>query len=278
MGKNQNDGQILFNISGYLSSEEERVITLWQPLPDSFVERDNSGRLNQNQNPELAGGLHIPWSSSSLFNITEQGVEVASMENRTAGTLSIVFVELVGFSRLLEKLEPYQATNLLNITPALILKPVERQGGRMDQFAGEAGLAIFDGALKAAAAAIEIHNQFEQLNEFRRLSGEDPIKLSIGVHTADVSAEGNGDLLDWRALGELGRVASRLVKSSLSGNLVLISQATYEEIQERVKTDDCFILESGEDETSLQAWPIRSVSFFYENDPVNLTLRGDPEA
>jgi adenylate cyclase len=121
---------------------------------------------------------------------------------------------------------------------------IQRYGGTIDEFVGDAVLAFFgapvsrdDDAERAVAAAIAMQHAMEQVNERNRLTGLPEIEMGIGIATGDVIVGniGSEKRTKYGAVGSPVNLASRIESYTLGGE-VLISDATLEDTRAIVRT------------------------------------------
>ena len=121
-----------------------------------------------------------------------------------------------------------------------------RHGGRIDKFAADSVLVLFeaeaeahDGARRAVSCAVDMQAEMEALNVLLEAEGSAPVFLGIGVNTARVlSTKLGGDLYsEYTAVGDDVNLASRIESFTLRGQ-VLISEATWRRCEGFVKTHE----------------------------------------
>ena len=147
---------------------------------------------------------------------TEAPSAAASKEQRK--TVTVLFCDLTGSTALGETLDPERLRALLARYFERMKTIVERHGGSVEKFIGDAVMAVFgvpllheDDALRAVRAAIEMRDAIPQLG----LQGR------IGVMTGEV-VTGTAERL---ATGDAVNVAARLEAAAEPGE-VLIGQPT----------------------------------------------------
>ena len=149
--------------------------------------------------------------------------------SRTLAT--VMMTDVVGFTSIVESHPPEQVLEMLNSYFQAILDPITRHGGIVNNFEGDAVMALFnvpiadpDHADRAVQAAIEIN----EITESRTFAG---IKLPtrIGIDTGEVIAGnvGDGARLTYTVVGNTVNTASRLEQLNKELNSrVAISGAT----------------------------------------------------
>lgn len=136
---------------------------------------------------------------------------------------SILFVDLVSFTSLAEKLTPEQLIATLNEYFRVISDPIEANGGVINQFQGDAILASFnlpsanpDHASNAVGAALEI----DRLLDRHSFAGGIKLKTRSGINTGTVIGGfvGTPDRLSYTVYGDDVNVAARLQELSKDKN------------------------------------------------------------
>jgi class 3 adenylate cyclase/tetratricopeptide (TPR) repeat protein len=151
----------------------------------------------------------------------------ASREQRK--TVTVLFGDLTGSTALGETLDPERLRALLARYFERMQAIVERHGGSVEKFIGDAVMAVFgvpvlheDDALRAVRAAVEMRDALPELG----LQGR------IGVMTGEV-VTGTQERL---ATGDAVNVAARLEQAAQPGD-VLIGQPTLELVREAVEVE-----------------------------------------
>jgi class 3 adenylate cyclase len=239
--KQQGTGkEILFNVSGILNNDNNRVETLWQTIN---LEQDtvtlSEGSVFENVHIQSIVRPYIPnMILEKAHETLRHGLLKLPNEHRE---LTIAFLDVIGFTAKSESLDPAQVIDLLNLSLGIAVKSIETHHGMIDKFLGDGIMAIFPDPLEAVIAGFEIQMNFMGLNEYRRINGEEPIEMRIGINTGMVilGSIGTKRRMDWTALGDVVNTASRIEKSSRA-NSVLVSQATLDKISEHVTIAESF--------------------------------------
>jgi class 3 adenylate cyclase/predicted ATPase len=151
-------------------------------------------------------------------------------ERRKVATL--LFCDLTGSTALGERVDPETLRGLMAAYFQEMRSIVERHGGTVEKFIGDAVLAAFgvpraheDDALRACRAALEMQSRLADLNEeLERRFGE-RISLRIGVNTGEVVA-GDASSRETFVTGDPVNVAARLEQLAAPGE-VLMGEQTY---------------------------------------------------
>jgi adenylate cyclase len=143
--------------------------------------------------------------------------------------LSILFLDVQGFTPFSEQAEPHEVVAHLNQLFERVVPIVLEHRGHANKFIGDALLAVFgaparlpDHADAAVAAALEI----AALNESEHISG---LRVGVGVNSGEavVGTIGGGGRLDFTVIGDPVNTAARVEGATrVTGDEILITQAT----------------------------------------------------
>ena len=143
--------------------------------------------------------------------------------------MTVVFCDLTGSTALGESLDPERLRALLGRYFDRMRGIVERHGGSVEKFIGDAVMAVFgvpqlheDDALRAVRAAAEMRDAVPELG----------LQARIGVMTGEV-VTGTEERL---ATGDAVNVAARLEQAAAPGE-VLIGQPTFQLVGESVEVE-----------------------------------------
>lgn len=159
--------------------------------------------------------------------------------------LTLLFVDIRGFTPLSEAAEPEEIVEILNEYLDLTASCIFKYDGTLDKFIGDATMAIFNApllledhpmqAVKAAWAMKEGSSVVED-KLLERFGLE--VKFGIGVHTgtAVFGNIGSKTRMDYTAIGDTVNTAARLESNAKPGQ-ILISDATYAFVKDRVSVN-----------------------------------------
>jgi adenylate cyclase len=136
-----------------------------------------------------------------------------------AQPVAVMFADIVGFTRLTEQEEPDRMIEMLREFHARLESAVFDHGGTLDKFLGDGVMATFGtphkgprDAANAVSSALAMLTSIGEWNQERAGAGQEPIRLSIGVHYGEVVLGNIGSerRLEFAVLGDVVNVASRL--------------------------------------------------------------------
>lgn len=167
-------------------------------------------------------------------------------ENRTQD-IAVLFVDIVGFTRLSENLGPQQTIELLREFHGAMEDEVFRHNGTLDKYLGDGLMATFgtpfasdNDATNAINCAIDMRDRLKTINAARKERGEPEIRAGFGVHFGDVVL---GDIgatrMEYAVIGGTVNTASRLeALNHTMGTSVIISDDALKRARRERKDDD----------------------------------------
>jgi class 3 adenylate cyclase/tetratricopeptide (TPR) repeat protein len=173
--------------------------------------------------------------------VADRLVEDALVEDRR--TVTAVFADLSGFTALAGSLEPVELARVIDPVVAGLTRIVDRYGGAVEKFAGDAILAFFgapiaheDDAERAVMAALEMHEQLPLLSSH---PAAQTLSLHVGINTGEVYARmvGSEARLDYAVLGEAVVLAQRLESLAPTGTTYVGAETA------RMVRDGLFVFE-----------------------------------
>jgi class 3 adenylate cyclase/tetratricopeptide (TPR) repeat protein len=190
----------------------------------------------------------------------------------TAGTVdhdarkvvTVLFADITRSTTLGRHLDPESLQQLLSHYFADMQRVVERHGGTVGKFIGDAVMAVFglpraheDDALRAVRAAAEMRETLAALNEQFASSWGVTVAVRTGVNTGEVLAhEPDGDQA--LVVGDAVNVAARLEQVAQPGE-ILIGEETYRLVREAVRAEHAGPLELRGITASATAWRLHEV-------------------
>jgi class 3 adenylate cyclase/tetratricopeptide (TPR) repeat protein len=190
-------------------------------------------------------------------------------------TVTAVFTDLVGSTALASQLDPEALRALMSRYYEAMRAPVERHGGRVDKFIGDAVVAFFgvpvaheDDALRAVRAAAGMHAALVELNEDLDRRFGVTVQIRTGVNTGDVLASA-ASRPDSFTVGDAVNVAARLEQHAGPGE-VLLGEATYQLVRDSAHAMPVAPLVVKGKEAPLTAFRLAEVAEFAPSSPRRL--------
>lgn len=162
--------------------------------------------------------------------------------------VTVLFADIVGFTRLAEKMEPESVVALLREFHSVLENSVFEHGGTLNKYLGDGIMATFGtpepgsrDPADALACARAMLTAIERWNIERRKKGNEPITLSVGLHCGDavLGDIGSERQLEFAVIGDVVNVASRI--EALTRELkvsLLVSNAVIQAASQIEKASD----------------------------------------
>jgi class 3 adenylate cyclase/tetratricopeptide (TPR) repeat protein len=157
-------------------------------------------------------------------------------------TVTILVADLVDSTELGARLDPEVLRRVLDRYSELVRAAIERHGGVVETFIGDAAMAVFgiptvheDDALRAVRAACDLREALAEPSEELTGTHGIPLQVRVGVNTGEVlvRAAAHGESF---ATGAAVTIAVRLEQASLPGE-ILIGEATYRLVRHTIESE-----------------------------------------
>lgn len=181
-------------------------------------------------------------------NVLEKYVPRGAREDiaKRAGTLAlggarvrkaILFSDLRGFTSMSERLEPQAVVRLLNVYLEAMTAAILRNGGDINEYIGDAILAVFADAPAAVDAAVAMQRELATLTKTTDDEDLRDLRMGIGVHVGEV-VEGNIGTVErvkFSVVGDTVNLAARIQDRSREGRFtcIFVSEAVEREVRAR---------------------------------------------
>src|SRR3954469_11780565 len=145
--------------------------------------------------------------------------------------VTIVFVDVSGFTALAEKLDPEEVREVINACFDALVPIVQKYEGTIDKFIGDEIMALFGAPIahendpeRALRVALEMMEAIVTFNQRQATT----LSLHIGVNTGPVvtGAIGSKERKDYSVMGDAVNLAARLEDASADGE-VYVGPSTF---------------------------------------------------
>ena len=169
--------------------------------------------------------------------------------------VSVVFVDLVGFTARSERLDPEDVRALLTPYHDFVRREFESFGGVVEKFIGDAIVAVFgaptaygDDAERAVRAALAVRDGVHEL-------GELDVQVRIAVNTGEalVSLGARLELGESMVAGDVVNTASRL-QSAAPVNGVIVGRETHATTRDAIEYEPAEAVEAKGKAEPVEAW------------------------
>jgi len=176
------------------------------------------------------------WSCGSALDVS------SPLAAELRKTVTVIFCDVTGSTSLGEEQDPEHLRRVMSRYYEEARAVLERHGGRVEKFIGDAVMAVFgiprlheDDALRALRAAVELRDALAQLNEELERSFGVRIAVRTGVNTGEVIA---GDAAGGHGFvaGDAVNVAQRLETAAAPGE-ILIGEPTFQLARDAIRAE-----------------------------------------
>lgn len=196
--------------------------------------------------------------------------------------VAILFADLRGFTSLSERLLPYDIIYLLNRYFQHMGEVIDRHGGIINNYMGDGLMALFgldnpEGAAeRAVSAGLDMMAAIDKINPHFETLYRQTLKIGIGIHYGGVVIGEVGAIDNRRltAIGDAVNFASRIESANKDvGTTLLISEATYTEVRDRVRVNRCVKVQLKGKSGEHPLYEIAAIDPHWESPPPDLPAR-----
>ena len=147
--------------------------------------------------------------------------------------VTVLFLDVSGFTALSEKLDPEQVTELINQFFTVLTEPIYRFGGVVDKYMGDAIMALFgapvaheDDPVRAVHAALEMQKAARAFSERQEKETGIRLQVRIGINTGLVVAGVVGSIQkrDYTVMGDSVNLAQRMEANARPGQILVTGE------------------------------------------------------
>ena len=172
--------------------------------------------------------------------------------------VTVVFIDLVGSTKLASHLDPERFREVLAAFHRMVTEEVEWLRGRAESFIGDAVLTVFgvptshdDDAVRAIRAALSVVDRAPQLG--RELGLPFPMEVHVGINTGLVAVGTAADR--GIVIGGEVNIGARLQQAA-EPREVLVGSTTRELVKDAVEFGEMRMIRPKEIEREIAAWPV----------------------
>jgi class 3 adenylate cyclase/tetratricopeptide (TPR) repeat protein len=196
-------------------------------------------------------------SGSRFCNSCGASLEGAVSPREERRLVSVLFVDLVGFTARSDRADPEDVRELLQLYHAEAKRRIEHFGGVLEKFIGDAVMAVFgapvahgDDAERAVRAGLRVLEGIEMLNRVHDLDLEARAAVNTGDAVVSLERSSEGEAL---ATGDVVNSASRLQSAAPSGR-VIVGAETYRATRHAIGYDSVGAVDAKGKAEPLTAW------------------------
>ena len=235
---------LIYGVVRYLFVTEMLYIDLFYPLFAlilSMLVIEGIAFTNQEKSNRFIKDAFSAYLSADFLEQLMNNPKTLSLggENKE---LSILFSDIRGFTTISESMNASSLVKLLNRYFTPMTESVMEHKGMLDKYIGDAVMAFFnapvdvkDHADKACHTALDMIERLTQLNAQLKTEGVAPIKIGIGINTAEVVVGnmGSDSRFNYTIMGDGVNLSSRIEGLTKNyGVNILITEFTVAKLTE----------------------------------------------
>lgn len=170
-----------------------------------------------------------------LANLGKDSILDVKLGDQIQKDMAILFSDIRSFTTLSENMTPEENFNFINSYLGRMSPIIQRHGGFIDKFIGDAIMALFERSVSdAVGAGVEMQLYLKEYNAYRTAKNYQPIEIGIGVHTGSLmlGTIGAEDRLEGTVISDTVNLASRIeALTKVYAARIAVSETTILEIK-----------------------------------------------
>jgi adenylate cyclase len=221
---------------------EEKISANFSVLPLSNADKKRIGSMlmieDISSEKRLKSTMSRYMDPSIAARLVANGAEKLGGQSSTA---TILFSDIRSFTTITEQLGAQGTVGFLNEYFGLMVECLQREGGMLDKFIGDAIMGAFgvpepheDDTDRAVRSAIAMMTELRNWNAQRTAEGKAPVDIGIGLNTDNVVTGniGSHKQMNYTIIGDGVNLAARLESATKQyGAHILISEFTRKELR-----------------------------------------------
>ncbi|MDX1803042.1 MAG: adenylate/guanylate cyclase domain-containing protein [Alcanivorax sp.] len=209
-------GDLNYRIRDRRNDEIGELILAYNTMAHGMLEKDQVERVLQRfVSPSVARNM-----MADLDQVQLGGRDVSA---------TVVFADIVGFTRLSETMAPEAIADMLNVYFDAITAASAFYRGTIDKYMGDCAMIVFgvpekddEHLFHGLCCAVMIQRLVTRLNEARRAEGKTTVEFRIGINAGAMLAGnlGSRDRMQYTVVGDAVNLASRL-SNMAAGNEII---------------------------------------------------------
>lgn len=209
-------GDLKYRIQERRNDEIGHLIEAYNSMAHSMLEKEQVEKVLQRfVSPSVARKMMV-----DLNQVTLGGRDVVA---------TVVFADIVGFTRLSESLAPEAVANMLNVYFDAITTAANCYRGTIDKYMGDCAMLVFgvpeedsEHLFHGLCCAVMIQRMVARLNRHRQANGQTTVEFRIGINSGAMLAGnlGSRERMQYTVVGDAVNLASRLSNMAAAGEII----------------------------------------------------------
>lgn len=223
------------NMTHIANGDLNRQVTIDRPDEIGILARDFNSMAQQLERTQSQ--LHQYLNPMAIAEAYRRASDIDAISSAEEKSITVLFIDIVSFTSLSEKLGPNQTVAFLNRYYDIVTVALVESGGYIDKYVADEIVCIFDNDDHPDRAVEAAQNILDLLHDLSEKGGQ--AKARIGINTgsciiADVGSKIVGKL-DRTIIGDTVNIAQRIMSKAIP-NTALITESTYSALKK--KSDD----------------------------------------
>lgn len=192
-------------------------------------------RLAKLQQVELTNAYEkfVPHEFIGFLN--KESITQVRLGDHVQLRMTVLFSDMRSFTSLSERITPEENFRFLNRYLMAMEPVVQRHGGFIDKYIGDAIMALFhQGADQAVRSAVSMMAELQTINGNRINDGLEPLRIGIGLNTGELmlGIVGGENRMEGTVISDAVNVAARMEDLNKKyGTSILISEQTADSLR-----------------------------------------------
>lgn len=209
----------------------------------SGINEMSAGLLQREKLKESFGHFVSPQVAETIMKEYDTGKDMRTHGEKK--NVAVLMCDIRNFSGLSETMTPSEIAEMLNDYFDHMVGAIQRNGGVVDKFIGDAVMAVFgltsddpNPSYSALKAGVEMRKELIAFNQGRKKAGKCTLNNGVGIHYGEVIASflGSSERLEFTVIGSTVNVASRLETQTKAPNPpIIFSEAVAHQVKSKTK-------------------------------------------
>jgi class 3 adenylate cyclase/tetratricopeptide (TPR) repeat protein len=238
----------------YRSGRQAEALEAYRAARETLVEE-----LGIEPSPELQRLEQSILRHDAELDLSEEAPHIEGPPGERRKTVTVFFADVVDSTSLGAALDPEVLRSIMRRYFDTVRTMVERHGGAIEKFIGDAAMAVFgvpqmheDDALRAVRAANDLHEALAALNADLASDHALALQIRIGINTGEVLA-GDASAGQPFATGAAVNYAMRLHEAAVPGE-TLLGESTWRLLRNAVEAEPVEPIHAGGSSGPIQAF------------------------